>query len=262
MKDLGKPTVMQEQLHDIRRQWLPVRCAELGLDLSELEKLERFQPLCRILQAEATVSCFVEDCMTFARRLHCWSDDDVLDRYDHVVFEGAQGLMLDQDYGAFPHVTRSNTGLKQVRPLVEETGTKVRVHYLSRAYATRHGAGPLAHEVDAGWYGIADRTNVENPHQGRLRMAPLDLDILETAVTYDLKTHGWNDISVSGILTCLDQVPDDLTVVVEGTQVTMEKGELMKRLKAQFGQLRTTNSADSSLANVNTSEILSDHNQV
>lgn len=34
-----------------------------------------------------------------------------------IVFEGAQGLMLDQHMGEFPYVTRSNTGLKKCNRL-------------------------------------------------------------------------------------------------------------------------------------------------
>lgn len=36
------------------------------------------------------------------------------------VVRGAQGLLLDQDRGFFPHVTRSNTGLRNVLALAVE----------------------------------------------------------------------------------------------------------------------------------------------
>jgi len=72
----------------------------------------------------------------------------------NVVFEGAQGVLLDQDYGFFPHCTRSRCTFQNATTLLEESGFKGEVHRtgLLRAYGTRHGAGPFPTEdptVDA-----------------------------------------------------------------------------------------------------------------
>ncbi|HCB15327.1 MAG TPA: adenylosuccinate synthase, partial [Gammaproteobacteria bacterium] len=40
----------------------------------------------------------------------------------HILFEGAQGLLLDQHRGFFPYVTRSHTGLHNVLTLANELG--------------------------------------------------------------------------------------------------------------------------------------------
>jgi adenylosuccinate synthase len=92
------------------------------------------------------------------------------------VFEGAQGLMLDQnnrDY--YPNLTRSNTGMKNVRILCAQAGipeSAIEAYYVSRTYLTRHGAGKLPGEDPKLSY--EDYTNRTNEWQGALRFAPLD----------------------------------------------------------------------------------------
>jgi hypothetical protein len=104
------------------------------------------------------------------------------------LFEGAQGLLLDQDRGCFPHVTRSNTGLRNVLALADELGLeRLDVTYVTRAYLTRHGAGAAAARATRKTYpGVVDTTNVPNEHQGTLRFAWLDLDLLGRAIAADL----------------------------------------------------------------------------
>jgi adenylosuccinate synthase len=76
----------------------------------------------------------------------CW---EALDRDATVLFEGAQGTMLDLDHGTYPFVTSSN-------PVAGAacTGTGVgprdidEVWGIAKAYATRVGAGPFPTELD------------------------------------------------------------------------------------------------------------------
>lgn len=94
------------------------------------------------------------------------------------VFEGAQGLLLDQNNKEyFPHVTRSNTGIKNVRELCAMAGIeRIEPYYVSRTYMTRHGAGPLPGEDPKMAY--HDDTNTTNDYQGSLRFASLDFQSL------------------------------------------------------------------------------------
>lgn len=117
------------------------------------------------------------------------------------VFEGSQGLLLDQDNREyFPHVTRSHTGMKNVRALCAQAGiTEVEAYYVTRTYLTRHGAGPLPGEDPALEY--EDDTNAENPHQGRIRFAPLELDALCKRVCLDA-----GDADVRLVFTHRDQL--------------------------------------------------------
>lgn len=67
---------------------------------------------------------------------------------DHILFEGAQGTLLDIDHGTYPYVTSSNTTAGGVA-----TGTGIgplNVDYvlgIMKAYSTRVGAGPFPTEL-------------------------------------------------------------------------------------------------------------------
>ncbi|MFH1609134.1 MAG: adenylosuccinate synthase [Candidatus Bipolaricaulota bacterium] len=72
---------------------------------------------------------------------------DALDRGDVVVFEGAQGTLLDLDFGTYPYVTSSTTTVHGIG-----WGTGIRAERLERvigvtkAYTTRVGEGPFPTE--------------------------------------------------------------------------------------------------------------------
>lgn len=119
--------------------------------------------------AEADVEEFLDACRTMATV----TEPATIRDFRSPIFEGAQGLLLDQNSEYFPHVTRSNTGIRNVRELCAEAGIdKIDAYYVSRTYLTRHGAGPLPGEDPALRY--EDDTNVPHPWQGLLRFAPLD----------------------------------------------------------------------------------------
>ena len=139
---------------------------------------------------------------------------------DTYIFEGAQGLLLDQDTGyTFPHLTRSNTGLKNVVALIngspDGSGAWIRsldVSYVTRCYSTRHGAGPLDGEELSGklmGIDVIDHTNKEKPWQGKFRLAPLMLPRVRDAILNDLKQHKLLNPGVvrpGVVVTCMDQV--------------------------------------------------------
>lgn len=109
--------------------------------------------------------------------------------FDTVIFEGAQGLYLDQNSIDFPHVTRSNTGLKNLESLVEND-IPVDVFYVSRTYTSRHGAGPLDNEIKN--HNVKDLTNQYNEFQEGLRVAPINMQRLETEIKKDLSRSNLN----------------------------------------------------------------------
>lgn len=115
------------------------------------------------------IEAFIEGCWAFAEHVHPLGIAQCKDP----VFEGAQGLLLDQNNTEFfPHLTRSNTGLKNVKALCAQAKIDgIDPYYISRTYLTRHGAGPLPGE-DAD-LSYADETNFDHPYQGKLRFAPL-----------------------------------------------------------------------------------------
>ena len=119
-----------------------------------------------------------------------------------VVFEGAQGVLLDEWFGFHPHTTWSTTTFANAQTLLDEAGyegERTRVGVL-RTYFTRHGPGPFVtedpslrpllpepHNADAGW-------------QGRFRVGAFDA----VAARYALAVAGGADWLT---LTHLDRLP-------------------------------------------------------
>lgn len=84
-----------------------------------------------------------------------------------IVFEGAQGILLDEWHGFHPHTTWSSVGPQAVHAVLQDLGVGAdSVHHFGvlRTYLTRHGHGPLPthdasldlpehHNSDSGWQG-------------------------------------------------------------------------------------------------------------
>ncbi len=67
---------------------------------------------------------------------------------DIVLFEGANGVMLDVDHGTYPFVTSSSTGPHGIGGGAGVPGAMVRqVIGVAKAYATRVGGGPFVSEL-------------------------------------------------------------------------------------------------------------------
>lgn len=213
----------------IRREWAPFRLAQLGL----VEEARQFADM---LLSEDLVQGFIADCAAFWNSAAPLPDARIP---DGVVFEGAQGLLLDQDYGAFPHVTRSNTGLKNMLAVAAEAGIGgLDVTYMTRAYATRHGAGPFAHEdADTSWLAMVDPTNEPNDWQGAIRTAPLDLDAVSAAIRHDLG-HASPDVEVSATIgiSCVDQIAERMKIGMKG-QVADARRSVLAEVVAEAAGL-------------------------
>lgn len=120
-----------------------------------------------------------------------------------VIFEGAQGVLLDEWVGFHPHTTWSNITLANADTLLKEagySGTTTRLG-LTRAYATRHGAGPFVSQDTTLAQQLPDARNGTHAWQQRFRVGWLDLVLLR----YALDVVGPLDyLAVS----CLDRVAD------------------------------------------------------
>ena len=211
--DLGDVGMLTAKLDVIRRAYAPARLARLGFG-------EAFAHHASLFLSDAILDHFVEDARRFLQRTTVTSIQTATsDR--PLLFEGAQGLLLDQDRGFFPHVTRSNTGLRNVLALADDLGLeRLEVTYVTRAYLTRHGAGPLPRELPEKPYpGVTDATNVPNAYQGALRFAWLDLDGLGRAIAADLadaKRFPALAVIPRLAITSLDQVGDEPVTYYHG----------------------------------------------
>lgn len=137
------------------------------------------------------------------------------------IFESAQGLLLDQDHEWFPHVTHAHTGTDDLLSYYDDQDIdldeSIRLHYVTRGYLTRHGAGPLPGEDSSLYY--PDDTNIQHDFQGTLRYAPLNLDLIVESILRDSAKLGI-DCSRNLVVTCLDQLPAEFDIVRYSTKRT------------------------------------------
>jgi adenylosuccinate synthase len=179
VSDMINADRLKDKMQKIRTRWLSHRITELDLQ-------DMVRDNYAFIFSDAVIEKFVTDTQQVLEKI------DVVDTMsvqseEIIIFEGAQGLLLDQKMGYFPYVTRSNTGLKNVISLANRMNiTELDVVYATRCYTTRHGAGPLSRELSGKPYeGIVDKTNIPNDYQGTIRFSYLDLDLLEKSLQTD-----------------------------------------------------------------------------
>jgi len=158
---------------------------------------------------------FIEDCKEVLNFLKLTSLYDISDSYD-LIFEGSQGILLDQDHGFFPNVTRSNTTSKNALEIIKEAGDLteyIDIYYVIRSYQTRHGNGFMTGTsitIDA-----PDETNKFNQFQGAFRTTTLDYELLAYAIKSDMLYHENFHIRKNLVITCMDQHKIDINFLLE-----------------------------------------------
>lgn len=227
--DLADAAILADRLQGIRKDYVPQRLAALGL----AEHLPECAPL---LGSDTLLEHFISDCAYFMAGVSL-CDAAHWQQLPNIVFEGAQGLLLDQQRGYFPHVTRSHTGLRNVLRLAADAGlSDLRAIYASRVYLTRHGAGPMPNEIPGlPFPGVVDATNIHNSYQGGLRFGLLDLDLLAGSLQVDLQDAAATGINVAPALalTCMDQVGGEALVHLRGGQRCASAAEGFPMLAAK-----------------------------
>jgi adenylosuccinate synthase len=105
--------------------------------------------------------------------------DKVLERWlnetDSVVFEGAQGVLLDAEAGFHPYTTWSDCTAANAFELIREAAPDSNVLQIGvmRSYAIRHGPGPLPTETNM-LSSIVSEHNQYNQWQGTVRYGWFD----------------------------------------------------------------------------------------
>jgi len=140
----------------------------VGIRAGETRNLDRFAArltenteyanriLTRVMNAEPLdVDRVVEQGVAAARRIRVYVRDttaflhEALEADRRIFLEGAQGVMLDLDFGTYPFVTSSSASVMGVGP---GTGLPPRalgdVLGVAKAYTTRVGGGPFPTEIE------------------------------------------------------------------------------------------------------------------
>jgi len=201
---------MRDFLSEVCFRWVPQRLESLGLSYKEFIDWQMY-----VLETglDILTQAFLNLRAEMRERVKIVEDSTAIHIQERmekpIVFEGAQGLLLDQARTEFfPYLTRSNTGLNNVEAILMElgwSGDDMDVLLVTRPYFTRHGDGPVMNEVDGfPFLGMSeDPTNPENKFQGSMRYGYLDMNWYSKAIK---ETEAWgHDVGVA--ITCLDHVP-------------------------------------------------------
>lgn len=167
-----------------------------------------------------------------------------VENYNNIIFEGAQGILLDMDHGFFPNVTRSNTTTKNIYTLMADLGVgfrtqeKLKIFYITRCYQTRHGNGFMSNEnLIPDLVNTENEINVDSSYQGKFRKSLLDLDLIK----YALRTDNINNTDYyTGkkhiIVTCVDQLPEgNISYTRDGVVYTKSINNFKETLKIESG---------------------------
>lgn len=175
-----------EQLLDGMSQPISPACHAI---LAELQQHSTVAQLCEGYDHFRTSGVLFDDGSELYRLL---SDED-----QPILFEGAQGALLDATFGFFPFVTPSCTRFDNALALL--SGRPAQRIGLVRAYATRHGPGPLVSEDPRLSDALPEAHNLQNPWQGPMRVGFFDA----VATRYALAFVGGIDRLAIG---CLDRL--------------------------------------------------------
>lgn len=146
--------------------------------------------------------------------------DNAIKEGKNVLFEGAQGALLDIDHGSYPFVTSSNCSANNV-----SIGSGIPHHLIKnvlgvvKAYSTRVGAGAFPTELDNEiGAGIRERGHEFGSNTGRPRRVGW-LDCV--ALKYAIRTSGLTEIFITllDVLSGMDEINICSRYMLDGREI-------------------------------------------
>lgn len=203
--DLLDPAALDRKLRRVRDLKLE-QLRDLLASLPETDAVARER---RILFDPAVIETCVRAYTHLAGLVRLVDDaflGTLLDLAGTVVFEGAQGVLLDEWRGFHPYTTWSTTTFENALTLLDEQrydGDVLKLGLL-RTYMSRHGAGPFVSEASHFRSVFADPYNVTNDWQQGFRVGPFDA----VAARYAIEAAGRPDLLTISHLDQLAEVLD------------------------------------------------------
>ena len=200
--DLSNPQKATAKLHFIRDH----KRYELKTLRSALPVCEETENQLSMIDDPVFIDIFVEKYQSFLEKAQIVDSFYLRTLLDEgtVIFEGAQGVLLDEWYGFHPYTTWSTTTFQNAEQLLHEQSYRGKVTKIGvvRAYATRHGAGPFVTEDAELTESIQDMHN-SSAHvwQSTFRVGYFDT----VAIRYALAVAGHVDYLA---ITHLDRMKD------------------------------------------------------
>ena len=137
-----------------------------------------------------------------------------------ILFEGAQGALLDVDYGTYPYVTSSNTTSAGACSGLGVAPNKIKnIRGIFKAYTTRVGSGPFPTELfDSIGERIRDVGHEYGATTGRDRRCGwLDL----VALKYSIQINGVTELNImkSDVLSSIDKLLVCTSYNIDGEEI-------------------------------------------
>lgn len=170
---------------------------------------------------------------------------DLLDQTSCTIFEGAQGVLLDEVVGEAAFNTWTCTTFENALRLLKECGYIGPICKLGvvRTYFTRHGDGPLEMENPEYLKIYPEKHNNDKGWQGRFRTANFDLDKFYYAIT----ACGGVDALALNHLASVDESTKSIMnapVLIEGFGPTWEHRKFNKDLDSDLQSKEKRNGRD------------------
>ncbi|MEV6276427.1 adenylosuccinate synthetase [Nocardia sp. NPDC051832] len=164
------PTVADCLRPKVLRQKLDLLAAHYGPLIAP--SAHRYEPIADLVEMyrEFAAAVSIVDSAELSR----------LARRGRLIFEGAQGVLLDEWRGFHPHTTWSTVEPRNARAMLAAIGATAYTLGVTRTYMTRHGAGPFPTEDPT--LDIPEPHNTFGPYQGSFRRGHLDLPLLRYAI--------------------------------------------------------------------------------
>lgn len=147
-------------------------------------------------ESTQTVAAQLEE-LFVSRPLNIVSDDFIstfISKANNLVFEGTQGVLLDEWVGFHPHTTWSTVTPQNALRALQEAGRSdaPRVLGIVRSYATRHGYGPFPTELvsESDTARFSEHHNKHGRWQGAWRVGDFDMSLMRYAVSAAQKVDG------------------------------------------------------------------------
>lgn len=174
-------------LNEYRKSYIFDRLEFYGVDAVPIGSV-------RNIYNENIVYQYIDDLIFMLNHMEV-KDTQFITEFDSIIFEGSQGLMLDNDRPVNKdYLTASKTGIFNPSNIIKEldylgylTEYNVETAYITRTYFTRHGNGDFPQECPKKKInpGMVDKTNMPNHYQGTLRYGYMDIEEMTARIMED-----------------------------------------------------------------------------